>query len=200
MVRWLGGESGLCETAVYEVGAVWDALRSVGDVEQPADQRRDPCWRPSPIRPPMSPQVVTFQLPLSPGDLSLTQLCRLMRLAPRPPRHRRRRRRTEPNLNSPVRCSRSSTSRRTPWGDGGPAPSGTGARRTGPPTSQPSYRKSRLLRKVYDAHVRRYLWGGHFWSGSYFAGSCRGAPPTVVPQYIENSPRPERRSTPQDRR
>ncbi|MEV6028564.1 transposase [Streptomyces sp. NPDC052036] len=24
--------------------------------------------------------------------------------------------------------------------------------------------------------VRRYLWGGHFWSDSYFAGSCGGAP------------------------
>ncbi|MFB8272240.1 transposase [Streptomyces sp. NPDC055955] len=26
--------------------------------------------------------------------------------------------------------------------------------------------------------MRRYLWGGHFWSGSYFAGSCGGAPLT----------------------
>ncbi|GAA3774540.1 IS200/IS605 family transposase [Streptomyces coacervatus] len=24
---------------------------------------------------------------------------------------------------------------------------------------------ARLLRKECDAHVRRYLWGGHFWSG-----------------------------------
>ncbi|WP_330460808.1 transposase [Streptomyces sp. NBC_00820] len=29
-------------------------------------------------------------------------------------------------------------------------------------------------------HARRYLWGGHFWSGSYFAGSCGGAPLAVV--------------------
>ncbi|MFD4258752.1 IS200/IS605 family transposase [Streptomyces sp. NPDC058534] len=42
----------------------------------------------------------------------------------------------------------------------------------------------------YDSHVRRYLWGGHFWSGSYFAGSCGGAPLTVVRQYIENQRRP----------
>jgi putative transposase len=28
---------------------------------------------------------------------------------------------------------------------------------------------SRRLRQEYDSHVRRYLWGGHFWSGSYFA-------------------------------
>ncbi|MBZ9639075.1 IS200/IS605 family transposase [Streptomyces sp. PSKA30] len=49
---------------------------------------------------------------------------------------------------------------------------------------------ARLLRKEYNAHVRRYLWGGHFWSGSYFAGSCGGAPLTVVRQYIENQQRP----------
>ncbi|MFF2929237.1 IS200/IS605 family transposase [Streptomyces mirabilis] len=49
---------------------------------------------------------------------------------------------------------------------------------------------SRRLRQEYDSHVRRYLWGGHFWSGSYFAGSCGGAPLTVVRQYIENQQRP----------
>lgn len=49
---------------------------------------------------------------------------------------------------------------------------------------------SRYLCKEYDAHVRRYLWGGHFWSGSYFAGSCGGAPLTVVRPYIENQQRP----------
>jgi putative transposase len=49
---------------------------------------------------------------------------------------------------------------------------------------------SRYLRKEYDAHVRRYLWGGHFWSGSYFAGSCGGAPLTAVRQYIDNQQRP----------
>lgn len=41
------------------------------------------------------------------------------------------------------------------------------------------------LRQEYDTHVRRYLWGGHFWSGS-----CGGAPLTVVRQYIENQQRP----------
>ncbi|GAA3837858.1 hypothetical protein GCM10022403_082980 [Streptomyces coacervatus] len=45
---------------------------------------------------------------------------------------------------------------------------------------------ARLLRKEYDTHVRRYLQGGHFWSGSYFAGSCGGAPLTVVKQpYVQ---------------
>ncbi|MEU6254590.1 IS200/IS605 family transposase [Streptomyces sp. NPDC047043] len=49
---------------------------------------------------------------------------------------------------------------------------------------------ARRLRKEYDAHVRRYLWGGHFWSGSYFAGSCGGAPLTVVQQSIKQQQRP----------
>ncbi|MFI6356181.1 transposase, partial [Streptomyces sp. NPDC050743] len=49
---------------------------------------------------------------------------------------------------------------------------------------------ARLLRREYDTHVRRYLWGGHFWSGSYFAASCAGAPLTVVQQYIERQQRP----------
>ena len=49
---------------------------------------------------------------------------------------------------------------------------------------------ARLLRKEYDAHVLRYLWGGHFWSGSYFAGTCGGAPLTVVRQYIADQKRP----------
>jgi putative transposase len=49
---------------------------------------------------------------------------------------------------------------------------------------------ARLLRKEYEAHVRRYLWGGRFWSGSYFAGSVGGAPIGVLRQYIEQQSRP----------
>jgi putative transposase len=49
---------------------------------------------------------------------------------------------------------------------------------------------SRHLRQEYSTHVRKYLWGGHFWSGSYFAGSRGGAPLTVVKQYIKNQKRP----------
>ncbi|MFE9934235.1 IS200/IS605 family transposase [Streptomyces sp. NPDC005533] len=49
---------------------------------------------------------------------------------------------------------------------------------------------ARLLRKEYDSHVSRYLWGGHFWSGSYFAGSCGGPPLTVIEQYIDHQKRP----------
>ncbi|MEU1203255.1 IS200/IS605 family transposase [Streptomyces sp. NPDC005813] len=49
---------------------------------------------------------------------------------------------------------------------------------------------ARLIRKEYDSHIRRHLWGGHFWSSSYTARSCGGAPQTVVHQYIENQKRP----------
>lgn len=49
---------------------------------------------------------------------------------------------------------------------------------------------ARMLRKEYDTHVRRYLSGGHFWSGSYFAGSCGDAPLTDVRHYIDSQKRP----------
>ncbi|MEU6998377.1 IS200/IS605 family transposase [Nonomuraea sp. NPDC046570] len=49
---------------------------------------------------------------------------------------------------------------------------------------------ARLLRKEFGPHVRRYLWGGHFWSPSYFAASCGGAPPSIIEEYIENQKRP----------
>ncbi len=49
---------------------------------------------------------------------------------------------------------------------------------------------SRRLRQEFEPHVRRYLWGGRFWSGSYFAASCGGAPLTVVKQYIRQQQRP----------
>ncbi|MEU3163324.1 IS200/IS605 family transposase [Streptosporangium sp. NPDC006930] len=44
---------------------------------------------------------------------------------------------------------------------------------------------ARLLRKEYETHIRRYLWGGRFWSGSYFAGSVGGPPISVLHHYIE---------------
>lgn len=35
-------------------------------------------------------------------------------------------------------------------------------------------------------HIRKYLWGDHFWSPSYFAASCGGAPLSIIKEYIEN--------------
>ena len=47
-----------------------------------------------------------------------------------------------------------------------------------------------MLRKEFNTHVRNHLWGDHFWSGSYFAASVDGAPPTAPKQYIEQQKRP----------
>ncbi|MEU9833378.1 IS200/IS605 family transposase [Streptosporangium sp. NPDC048047] len=49
---------------------------------------------------------------------------------------------------------------------------------------------ARILRKEFGAHVRNHLWGDHFWSGSYFAGSVGGDSLTVLQQYIEQQNRP----------
>jgi putative transposase len=49
---------------------------------------------------------------------------------------------------------------------------------------------ARLLRKEYPAYIRQYLWGDHFWSPSYFAASCGGAPLAIIKEYIENQKRP----------
>ncbi|MEV6980340.1 transposase [Sphaerisporangium sp. NPDC051017] len=53
--------------------------------------------------------------------------------------------------------------------------------------------RARLLRKEYPAHIRKYLWGGHFWSPSYFVASCGGAPLSIIKEYIENQKRPDQR-------
>lgn len=39
---------------------------------------------------------------------------------------------------------------------------------------------ARRLRQEFPGHIRKYLWGEHFWSPSYFSYSCGGAPPAVV--------------------
>lgn len=51
---------------------------------------------------------------------------------------------------------------------------------------------ARYLRKEYDSHVREYLWGGHFWSRSYYAGSTGGANLATVRKYIQGQDRPTR--------
>ena len=50
---------------------------------------------------------------------------------------------------------------------------------------------ARLLRKEFHSHISQFLWGEHFWSPSYFVGSCGGAPLSVVKDYIENQRRPD---------
>lgn len=49
---------------------------------------------------------------------------------------------------------------------------------------------ARRLRAQFTGRVNRHLIHGHFWSPSYFAASCGGAPLSIVKQYIEQQRRP----------
>jgi putative transposase len=44
---------------------------------------------------------------------------------------------------------------------------------------------ARMLRSEYTEKVNRARMNGHFWSPSYFAASCGGAPLSIIRQYIE---------------
>ena len=48
---------------------------------------------------------------------------------------------------------------------------------------------SRLIRRQYP-ELAKYYWKGGLWSPSYFAGSCGGAPLSIIKQYIEQQNRP----------
>jgi putative transposase len=45
---------------------------------------------------------------------------------------------------------------------------------------------ARMLRSAALPEVAEKLWGKHFWSPSYCAVSCGGAPLEVVKRYVEN--------------
>jgi putative transposase len=47
-----------------------------------------------------------------------------------------------------------------------------------------------MIRLKKHPSIRRQLWGGALWSPSYFAGSCGGAPISVIRQYIEQQKTP----------
>jgi len=49
---------------------------------------------------------------------------------------------------------------------------------------------ARILRKEFPTHIHKFSWGGHFWSPSYFAGSCGGAPLSVIAEYIDRQKTP----------
>jgi putative transposase len=42
---------------------------------------------------------------------------------------------------------------------------------------------SRMIRRKNYPSICEKLWGGSLWSPSYFAGSCGGAPITIIRQY-----------------
>lgn len=49
---------------------------------------------------------------------------------------------------------------------------------------------SRLIRKYNYPEVKEKLWGEHFWSPSYYAGSCGGVTIEKIKKYIEDQNRP----------
>ena len=50
---------------------------------------------------------------------------------------------------------------------------------------------SRRLRAEFTGQVNRAITHGRFWSPSYFAGSCGGAPLQAVKDYIAQQKRPD---------
>src|ERR1700749_5042466 len=49
---------------------------------------------------------------------------------------------------------------------------------------------ARMLRSQYTGKVNQARMNGHFWSPSYLAASCGGAPLSIIRQYIEQQQRP----------
>jgi putative transposase len=49
---------------------------------------------------------------------------------------------------------------------------------------------ARRIRAEFTGRVNRAIMHGHFWSPSYFAASCGGAPLSIIRQYIEQQQRP----------
>lgn len=49
---------------------------------------------------------------------------------------------------------------------------------------------SRRLRNNHPDHIRKYLWGNHFWSRSYYVGTAGGAPLSTITDYIASQQRP----------
>jgi putative transposase len=50
---------------------------------------------------------------------------------------------------------------------------------------------SSMIRKKNYPEIKKKLWAGALWSPSYFAGSCGGAPISLIRQYIEQQRTPE---------
>ncbi|WP_409025501.1 transposase [Gallibacterium anatis] len=52
-------------------------------------------------------------------------------------------------------------------------------------------KSSRMIRKKNYSNIRKKLWSNQLWSPSYFAGSCGGAPISIIRQYIEQQQTPD---------
>ena len=46
------------------------------------------------------------------------------------------------------------------------------------------------IRREFEAEITPFLWGGHLWSRSYYAGSTGGAPLNVIAEYVKTQDRP----------
>ena len=44
---------------------------------------------------------------------------------------------------------------------------------------------SRMLRREFEAEITPFLWGGHLWSRSYYAGSAGGDLLNVIAEYVK---------------
>lgn len=51
---------------------------------------------------------------------------------------------------------------------------------------------SRLLMKQHGDHLKKYLWGGHLWSRSYYCGTTGGANLETLKQYVRNQNKPKK--------
>lgn len=51
-------------------------------------------------------------------------------------------------------------------------------------------KSSYFLRREFWDHIKKKLWGNHFWSPSYCAVSCGGAPLEIVQRYVQNQRTP----------
>lgn len=49
---------------------------------------------------------------------------------------------------------------------------------------------SRIIRKDFPEHLKRFYYKPVFWSSSYFVNSCGGAPLETVKKYIQNQDSP----------
>ena len=49
---------------------------------------------------------------------------------------------------------------------------------------------SRYLRRDHADHINHYLWGGHLWSRSYYAGTAGEAPLSTIAEYVQSQRRP----------
>jgi len=50
---------------------------------------------------------------------------------------------------------------------------------------------SRLIRKEFKEHIKKYYWKNFFWSPSYCILSVGGAPIEIIKEYIKNQAKPD---------